>query len=73
MPVSDLTDADIDAVYSAISPSHRIDTAKEDRRAQLAEQERTGKISVEVMFGEIFITSAGGRMVRIKQPSSAPD
>ena len=41
MPVSDLTDADIDAVYSMISPAHGIDTLKENRRAQLA-RERPG-------------------------------
>jgi hypothetical protein len=69
MPVSDLTDADIDAVYATISPAHGIDTLKEDRRAQLTAQETAGKISVEVVFGEIFITSPGGRMLRIKKPS----
>ena len=68
MPVSDLTDADIDAVYSMISPAHGIDTLKENRRAQLAAQESAGKISVEVVFGEMFITSPGGRMLRIKKP-----
>ena len=72
MSVSDLTDSDIDAVYATISPAHGIDTLKEARRAQLAEQERAGKISVEVVFGEIFITSPGGRMLRIKKPSSLP-
>ena len=71
MPVSDLTDADIDAVYAMISPAHGIDTLKENRRAQLAEQERAGKISVEVVFGEIFITSPGGRMLRIKKPGAS--
>ena len=71
MSVSDLTDSDIDAVYATISPAHGIDTLKEARRAQLAEQERAGKISVEVVFGEIFITSPGGRMLRIKKPSSS--
>src|SRR5262249_23057245 len=39
MPVSDLSDADIDAVYAKISPAHGIDTLKADRRAQLAGQE----------------------------------
>ena len=71
MPVSDLTDADIDAVYAKISPAHGIDTLKADRRAQLAAQEAAGKISVEIVFGEIFITSPGGRMLRIKKQPSA--
>ena len=52
MPISDLTDADIDSVYAMISPAHGIDTLKENRRAQLAEQERAGRISIEVVFGE---------------------
>ena len=68
MPVSDLTDADIDAVYGVISPAHGIEILKEDRRARLLEQEQAGKISVEVVFGEIFITSPGGRMLRLKRP-----
>ena len=68
MPLSDLTDAEIDAVYAKISPAHGIDTLKENRRAQLAEQERAGKISIDVVFGEIFITSPGGLMLRIKRP-----
>jgi hypothetical protein len=71
MPVSELTDAEIDAVYARISPAHGIDTLKQDRRAQLAAQENAGKISVEVVFGEIFITSPGGRMLRIKKPSTS--
>jgi hypothetical protein len=70
MPLSDLTDADIGAVYATFSPEHGIDTLKKNRREQLAEQERAGKISIEVVFGEIFITSPGGRMLRIKKPSS---
>ena len=69
MPLSDLTDADIDAVYATISPTHGIDILKENRRAKLLEQEQAGKISVELVFGEIFITSPGGRMVRIKRPA----
>ena len=68
MPVSDLSDADIDAVYATISPTHGIEILKADRRARLLEQEQAGNISVEVVFGEIFITSPGGRMVRIKKP-----
>ena len=67
MPVSDLSDADIDAVYATISEAHGIDILKADRRARLLEQEKAGKISVEVAFGEIFITSPGGRMRRVKQ------
>ena len=69
MPLSDLTDADIDAVYATISPNHGIDILKENRRAKLLEQEQNGKISVDLVFGEIFITSPGGRMVRIKRPA----
>jgi hypothetical protein len=68
MPVSDLTDADIDAVYATISPTHGIEILKEHRRAALEQQENNGKISVELVFGEIFITSPGGRMVRVKRP-----
>ena len=68
MPVSDLSDADIDAVYARISPAHGIDTLKADRRAQLAAQEQAGKLSIDVVFGEIFITSPGGRLLRIKKP-----
>jgi hypothetical protein len=67
MPISDLSDADIDAVYAQISKAHGIDTLKADRRAQLEEQEKAGKISVDVVFGEIFITAAGGRMLRLKK------
>jgi len=69
MPLSDLTDADIDAVYATISPNHGIDILRENRRAKLLEQEQNGKISVDLVFGEIFITSPGGRMVRIKRPA----
>jgi hypothetical protein len=29
--------------------------------------ETAGKISVDVVFGEIFITSRGGRMLRLKK------
>ena len=68
MPISDLSDADIDAVYATISKAHGIEILKADRRARLAEQEQAGKISVNVVFGEIFITSPGGRMLRIKKP-----
>jgi hypothetical protein len=68
MPLSDLTDAEIDAVYAKISPAHGIDTLKADRRAQLAAQEKAGKLSIDVVFGEIFITSPGGRLLRIKRP-----
>ena len=67
MPISDLSDADIDAVYATISEAHGIDILKVDRRARLLEQEKTGKISVDVVFGEIFITSRGGRMLRVKK------
>ena len=67
MPISDLSDADIAAVYAQISKAHGIDTLKADRRAQLEEQEKAGKISVDVVFGEIFITAAGGRMLRLKK------
>ena len=68
MPVSDLTDADIDAVYATISPNHGIDILKEHRRAALLQQEQNGKLSIDLVFGEIFITSPGGRMARIKRP-----
>ena len=67
MPISDLSDADIDAVYATISEAHGIDIQKADRRAKLLEQEKAGKISVDVVFGEIFITSRGGRMLRLKK------
>ena len=67
MPISDLSDADIDAVYATISKAHGIETLKADRRAQLLEQEKAGKISVDVAFGEIFITARGGRILRIKK------
>ena len=67
MPISDLSDADIDAVYATISKAHGIDTLKADRRAQLLEMETAGKISVDVVFGEVFITSRGGRMLRLKK------
>ncbi len=67
MPLSDLSDADIDAVYATISEAHGIDILKADRRARLLEMETAGKISVDVVFGEIFITSRGGRMLRIKK------
>lgn len=67
MPISDLSDADIDAVYATISKAHGIATPKADRRAQLEEQERAGKISVDVVFGEIFITASGGRLLRVKK------
>ena len=67
MPISDLSDADIDAVYATISKAHGIDIQKADRRATLLEQEKAGKISVDVMFGEIFITSPGGRQLRVKK------
>ena len=67
MPISDLSDADIDAVYATISDAHGIDILKADRRAKLLEQENAGKISVDVVFGEIFITSRGGRLLRIKK------
>ena len=69
MPVSDLTDADIDAVYATISPTHGIDILKEHRRAALLQQEQNGKLSIDLVFGEIFITSPGGRMARIKRPA----
>ena len=67
MAISDLSDADIDAVYATISEAHGIDILKVDRRARLLEQEKAGKISVDVVFGEIFITSRGGRMLRVKK------
>lgn len=67
MPVSDLSDADIDAVYATISEAHGIDILKVDRRAKLLEQEKAGKISVDVVFGEIFVTARGGRMLRVKK------
>lgn len=67
MPLSDLTDADIDSVYSTISKAHGIDIKKADRRARLLEMETAGKISVDVVFGEIFVTSPGGRMLRVKK------
>jgi hypothetical protein len=67
MPVSDLSDADIDAVYSAISKAHGIKILKPQRRAKLEEQERSGALSVEVAFGEVFITARGGRLLRIKK------
>ena len=67
MPLSDLSDPDIDAVYATLSRAHGIDTLKADRRAQLEEQEKAGKISVDVVFGEIFITARGGRMLRLKK------
>jgi hypothetical protein len=100
MPISDLSDADIDAVYATISEAHGIEILKAERRARLLEQEkapatrrsrsdpgrervqrraarkrlaspvtcpRAGKISVDVVFGEIFITARGGRMLRIKK------
>ena len=67
MPISDLSDADIDAVYATISKAHGIDIQKADRRARLLEEEKAGKISVDVVFGEIFITARGGRMLRIKK------
>ena len=67
MPISDLSDADIDAVYATISDAHGIDILKADRRAKLLEQEKAGKISVDVVFGEIFITSRGGRLLRVKK------
>jgi hypothetical protein len=65
MPVSDLSDAEIDAVYATISKAHGLKILKADRRARLLEQEQAGKISIEVVFGEIFITSPGGRMLRL--------
>jgi hypothetical protein len=68
MPISDLSDADIDAVYATISEAHGISILKADRRARLLEQEKAGRISVDVVFGEIFITSPGGRMLRVKKP-----
>ena len=67
MPISDLSDADIDAVYATISEAHGIEILKADRRSRLLEQEKAGKISVDVVFGEIFITARGGRMLRIKK------
>ena len=67
MPISDLSDADIDAVYATISNAHGINTPKADRRAELLEQEKAGNISVDVAFGEIFITARGGRMLRVKK------
>lgn len=67
MPISDLSDADIDAVYATISDAHGLDILKADRRAKLLEQEKAGRISVDVVFGEIFITSRGGRLLRIKK------
>jgi len=67
MPISDLSDADIDAVYATISESHGIEILKADRRARLLDQEKAGKISVDVVFGEIFVTSRGGRMLRVKK------
>ncbi len=67
MPISDLSDADIDAVYATISGAHGIEILKADRRARLLEQEKAGKISVDVFFGEIFITSRGGRILRLKK------
>ena len=67
MPISDLSDADIDAVYATISEAHGIDIQKADRRAKLLEQEKAGNISVDVAFGEIFITARGGRMLRVKK------
>lgn len=67
MPLSDLSDADIDAVYATISEAHGIDILKADRRARLLEMETAGKISVDVVFGEIFITSRGGRLLRVKK------
>lgn len=67
MPVSDLSDADIDAVYATISEAHGIKILKADRRARLEDQERSGALSVDVMFGEIFITAKGGRIVRLKK------
>ena len=67
MPISALSDADIDAVYATISESHGIEILKADRRARLLDQEKAGKISVDVVFGEIFITSRGGRMLRVKK------
>jgi hypothetical protein len=67
MPISDLSDADIDAVFATISDAHGLDILKADRRTKLLEQEKAGKISVDVVFGEIFITSRGGRLLRIKK------
>jgi hypothetical protein len=67
MPISDLSDADIDAVYATISGAHGIEILKADRRARLLDQEKAGKISVDVVFGEIFITSRGGRILRLKK------
>ena len=67
MPISDLSDADIDAVYATISGAHGIEILKADRRARLLEQEKAGKISVDMVFGEIFITSRGGRILRLKK------
>lgn len=67
MPLSDLSDADVDAVYATISEAHGIDILKADRRARLLEMETAGKIAVDVVFGEIFITSRGGRMLRVKK------
>jgi hypothetical protein len=67
MPISDLSDADIDAVFATISDAHGLDILKADRRAKLLEQEKAGRISVDVVFGEIFITSRGGRLLRIKK------
>ena len=60
-------------VYATISPAHGIDTLKEDRRAQLAAQERAGKISIEVVFGEIFITGPGRANAPHQEPSSPSD
>ena len=40
---------------------------KADHRAQFEEQEQAGKISVNVVFGKIFITAPGGQMLRLKK------
>ena len=47
MPISDLSDADIDAVYATISDAHGIDILKADRRAKLLEQEATSESDIE--------------------------
>ena len=62
MPISDLSDADIDAVYATISKAHGIDILKADRRAKLLEQ------VVEAAGGPLFDP---GPLVRVYHGAAA--